>query len=131
MRDRLVQVRRPLVLRGLELSDGFGEPGAGLGPDAAPAGVDEVRDAPDTRLRREQRLVERPTEPFGGLAFLGDAGQQAIQFGVGLGQSGERAERVRVAVLLGIGDGGRRLVTRRAEFTLVGVWPCAVGRWPG
>ena len=120
VRDRFAQVRRPLVLRGLELTDGLGEPGAGLRSDAAAAGVDEVRDTPHARLRGEQRLVERPVEPLDGLPLLGDAGQQAIQVGVGFRQTGEGAERVGAAVLLGIGDGGRRLVARRREFVLMG-----------
>ncbi len=105
MRDRFVEVRRPLVLRGLKLADGFGEPGARFGSDAAAAGVDEVRDTPDPRLRGEQRLIERAAEPFGGLALLGDAGQQAVQVGVGLGQARERAQRIGCAVLLSVGDG--------------------------
>ena len=44
--------------------------------------------AADPGLRGEQRLVERPAQPFGGLPLLGDAGQQPVQFGVGLGQIG-------------------------------------------
>ena len=52
------------------------------------------------RLRGEQRLIERAGQPFGRLAFLGDAGQQPVQVGVGLGQPGERAERVGAAGLL-------------------------------
>ena len=100
MRDRLGQVGRPLVLRGLQLPHGLGEPGAGLGTDAAAAGVDEVRHPLHPRLGGEQRLVERAAEPFGRLALLGDAGQQPIQVGVGLGQPGEGAERIGAAVLL-------------------------------
>ena len=113
VRDRLAEVGRPLVLGSLKLADGFGEPGAGLGSDAAAAGVDEVRDAPYAGLRGKQRLVERPAEAFGGLQFLGDGRQQTIQFGVGLGQARESAERVGAAVLLSVGDGGRCLIACR------------------
>ena len=119
MRDRLGQVGRPLVLRGLQLPHRLGEPGAGLRADAAAAGVDEVRHRPYPGLRGEQRLVERAAEPLGRLAFLGDAGQQPVQVGVGLGQPGEGAQRIGGAGALSVGDGLDRGVAGGAE--LVGV----------
>ena len=119
MGDRLVEVALPLVLRGLQLPHRFGEPGARLGADAAAAHVDVVRHRPYPRLRGEQRLVECAAQPLRRLAFFGDAGQQAIQFGVGLGQLGECAQRVCGAGALRVGDGLDRGVPGGAE--LVGV----------
>jgi len=70
-------------------------------------------------LRGEQRLVECAAEPLGGLVFLGDAGQQPIQFGVGVRQLGERTQRICGAGALSIGHGLDRDVAGRAE--LIGV----------
>ena len=114
-----VEVAVPLVLRRLQLPHRLGEPGARLRADAAAADVDEVRHRAHPRLRGEQRLVERAAEPFGRLALFGDAGQQPVQLGVGLGQLGERAQRIGGAGALRVGDGLDRGVARSAE--LVGV----------
>ena len=43
-------------------------------------------------------------QPLGGLAFLGDAGQQPVELGVGLRQLGEGAQRVGGAGALRVGD---------------------------
>ena len=120
MRDGFGRVGLPLGLGRLELATGFREPGPRFRADAAAAGVDEIRHRLDPGLGGEQRLVERPGEAFGGFALLGHAGQQPIQVGVGLGQPGEGAQRIRGAVAVGVGDGLGRRVAGGAE--LRGLW---------
>ena len=126
VRDRLVEVGRLRGLRGLQLAHRLGQPGARLRADAAAAGVDEVRHRAHPRLRGEQRLIVCAAEPFGGLALLGDAGEQPVEFGVGLGQLGERAQRIGRARALRVGDGLDRGVACGAE--LVGVRRCRPAR---
>ena len=98
------------VLRGVELSARLGQTGTRLGPDAAAAVVDVLRHRVHPRLRGEQCLLQRPVETFGGGLLLGDRGEQPIQFGVGLGQCGERAERIgRTAGAGGVESPARRV----------------------
>ena len=120
MGDRLGDVRLLLGLGRLQLAHRLVEPGAGLRPDAAAAGVDIVRHRPHPRLRGEQRLVVGPPEPLGGLPFLGDGGQQPVQVGVRLGQLGERPQRVGAAVALGGGHGPDRGVARGGQLVGLG-----------
>ena len=68
------------------------------------------------RLRSEERLIVGAAEPLGRLAFLGDAGQQPVQLGVGLGQLGERAQRICGAGALRVGDGPDRHIPGGAEL---------------
>ena len=116
MGDRLGEVGLPLVLRGLQLAHRFSEPSARLGADAASAHVDVVRHRPYLRLCGEERLVICAAEPLGGFTFFGDAGQQPVQLGVGLGQLGERAQWVSGPAALCVGDGLDRHIPCGTEF---------------
>ena len=116
VRDGFGHVAFAFGLGRLDLPLRLGEPGTRLGTDTAAARVDEVRHGLYPRLGGEQGLIERAGQALRRFAFLGHAGQQPVQVGVGLGQPGERAEWVGAAGLLRLGDGRHRGLSGRGQF---------------